>query len=132
MNRRLPTISLALLFSVFAHAGQVLQYGPVVMEVTGKITAGKAQHPNQSWFEFQLINLDKPASIKGDDSGNSFDVSEPLIKEIQIYSGDAALRKKLSALVGKKAVLKGTLYHAHTAWHIRELVLTVTEAKAAS
>jgi hypothetical protein len=114
-----------------AKADQVLQYEPAVMEITGKITDGKAQHPNGSWFDFQLIKLSEPASIKGDDSGNSFDVSEAVIKEIQIYSGDKEMRKRLSALVGKKAVLKGTLYHAHTAWHVRDLVLTVTEAKAA-
>jgi hypothetical protein len=128
-----PSFLLLLLLTLAAaaRADQVLQYEPAVVEVSGTITKGKEQHPNGSWFDFQLIKLDQPASIKGDDSKDSIDVSEPHITEIQAYSNDAAIRKKISQLTGKEAVLKGTLFHSHTAWHVRDLVMMVTEVRAA-
>ena len=118
-------------FVTFAKADQVLKYEPAVVEVTGQISKGKEQHPNGSWFDFQLIKLDAPASIEGDDSGQSVDVSEDKLTEIQVYSNDASIRRKIDALAGKKAILKGTLFHSHTAWHVRQLVMSVTEVKEA-
>ncbi|HEY2574004.1 MAG TPA: DUF4431 domain-containing protein [Verrucomicrobiaceae bacterium] len=126
---RAYAICLAISFGTLAKADQVLQYEPAAVEISGKISKGRAQHPNESWFDFQVIKLDTPASIKGDDSGDSVNESEAHITEIQIYSTDPALRKKLGALNGKKATLKGTLFHSHTAWHVRQLVLSVTEVK---
>jgi hypothetical protein len=124
--------SLSLLLSATAlWADQELKYEPAVAEISGAVTKGKAQHPNGSWFDFQLIKLDAPASIQGDGQKDSFNETETNIREIQVYSNDAAIRKRISQLTGKKATLKGTLFHAQTAWHIRELVLMVTDVQAA-
>lgn len=120
-----------LVFAAEARADQVLKYEPEVVEVSGQITKGKEEHPNGTWFDFFLIKLDVPASIKGDDSGQTVNASETGVMEIHVFSKDAELRKKLSSMVGHKARLKGTLFHSHTAWHVRPLVMSVTEVKEA-
>lgn len=117
---------LALVLPAVVSADTALQYEPAVVEITGTLAKGKHEHPNGTWFDFQLLKLAAPASIKGDGGEDSFNVSEGKITEIQISSQDDALRKKLAKLNGKKATLTGTLFHSHTAWHVRELVMMVT------
>jgi len=122
---------LILAFALTAQADQKLQYEPAVVEITGALSKGKAEHPNGKWFDILVLKLDAPASIKGDGKPDSFNEDEDHIQEIQVYSGDEALLKKLGKLSGKKVTLKGTLFHAQTAWHVRDLVMMVTEVKAA-
>lgn len=126
---RILTLLLAVAFPVIALAGPVLQYEPVVVEITGTLSKGKHEHPNGTWFDFQLLKLAAPASIKGDGEKDSLCVSEDNITEIQVSSTDATVLKKLASLNGKKAILTGTLFHSHTAWHVRELVFMVTAVK---
>ena len=126
-----PFLVLFLALAASARAGQPLQYEPAVVEITGILSKGKAEHPNGSWFNILILKLDAPASIKGDGKADSFNEDEDHITEIQVYSGDEAILKKMGQLAGKKAVLKGTLFHAQTAWHVRDLVMMVTEVKAA-
>ena len=113
----------------FANPGQALQYEPAVVEVTGTVVKGKHEHPTGTWFDILLLKLDKPASIKGDGEKDSLNVSENHITEIQVSSTDNATLKRIGALNGKKATLTGTLFHSHTAWHVRELVLMITRLK---
>jgi len=130
----MKSLSFALLLLVLttpAWADQVLQYEPAVVKITGTLSKGKAEHPNGSWFNILILKLDAPASIKGDGKADSFNEDEDHITEIQVYSVDEAILKKIGGLAGKKAVLKGTLFHAQTAWHVRDLVMTVTEVKTA-
>ncbi len=130
----MKSLSLALFFLAFAlvaQADQVLQYEPAVVEITGVIAKAKAQHPNETWFDFQYVKLATPASIQGDNDKDSFNETETGVTEVQIYSGDDKIRKQYLSLVGKKAILKGTVFHAQTAWHVRDLVLMVTEVRAA-
>ncbi len=129
--KSLSTALLFLAFALVARADQALQYEPALVEITGVIGKAKAQHPNESWFDFQFIKLATPASIQGDNVKDSFNETETGVTEIQIYSGDEKIRKQYLKLVGKKATLKGTVFHAQTAWHVRQLVLAVTEVKAA-
>lgn len=126
---RILTLLLAVAFPVIALAGPVLQYEPVVVEITGTLSKGKHEHPNGTWFDFQLLKLAAPASIKGNGEEDSLCVSEDNITEIQVSSTDATVLKKLASLNGKKAILTGTLFHSHTAWHVRELVFMVTAVK---
>jgi hypothetical protein len=87
------------------------------------LTKGKHEHSNETWFDILVLKLDKPASIKGDDTRDSLNVSEDKITETQVSSMDNAVLKKVGAMEGKKVTLSGTLFHSHTAWHVRELVL---------
>lgn len=119
---------LVALLSGYARAEQVLDYEPSVVKVSGKIAMGKFQHPNGESVSFYLLKLIIPASIEAD-RANLINASESEIKEIQLYSNDSKVRKKLDKLPGKDAIVKGTLFHSHTAWHIRPLVMNVFEVK---
>lgn len=116
-------------FPALAFADLVLQYEPAVVQVTGTLSKGKSEHPNGTWFNILILKLSEPASIKGDDAKDSINVSEDKITEIQVSSMDNAILKKIGALDGKKVTLSGTLFHSHTAWHVRELVLMATGVK---
>ena len=129
MIRFFKTLFIAAAIISTASAETALIYEPAVVEVSGKITKGSAEHPNGTSFDFLAITLEKPASIAGDGEPDSINQPEKNVKEIQIFSVDPATRKKLGAMAGKRATLKGTIFHSHTAWHVRELVLNVTEVK---
>jgi hypothetical protein len=120
---------LVVAFPAFALADQTLHYEPAVVQVTGTLVKGKHEHPNGTWFDILLLKLNEPASIKGDGEKESMNVSENHITEIQISSTDNAILKKAGGMNGKKVVLTGTLFHSHTAWHVRELVMMVTSLK---
>lgn len=117
--------AVVLLSPLVQSADQVLQYEPAVVQVTGTVTKGKREHPNGTWFDFYLVKLAAPTSIKGDGEKDSLNVDEKDVKEIQVFSTDDAVLKKIGKLEGKKVVVTGTIFHAHTAWHVRELVMTV-------
>jgi hypothetical protein len=126
---RLILALFVVVFPALAFAGEVLQYEPAVVQVTGILAKGKHEHPNGTWFNILILKLNEPASIKGDGAKDSINVSEDKITEIQVSSMDNVILKKLGALDGKKVTLSGTLFHSHTAWHVRELVIMATSVK---
>lgn len=116
------------LLSTVCFSDQLLQYEPNIVVLKGTISHGKFQHPNGTWVEFYIIKLLEPATIK-EDKINPINSSETGIAEIQLFSNDKAIFTKLKNLSGKKASVKGTLFHEHTAWHIRKLVMNVSDIK---
>ena len=118
----------ALFFAYSAHSEQLLKYEPEVTEISGNLSKGKFQHPNGTWVEFYVLKLVNPASIVAD-GVNGINESESNVEEIQIYSSSQAIRKVLSELLGKNVTVKGTIFHAHTAWHVRPLVMDVIEVR---
>jgi hypothetical protein len=125
--RLILSLLIGVLLPFVANADQVLQYEPTVVQVTGTVAKGKREHPNGTWFDFYVIKLATPVSIKGDGGKDSFNVDEKDVKEIQVFSTDDAVLKQIGKMEGKKVVIAGTIFHAHTAWHVRELVMTVRE-----
>lgn len=116
------------LAAVSARADQVVQYEPSVVEVTGKIAKGKFRHPNGEWVAFYSLKLETPVAIESD-GVNPINVSESGVKQIQLYSNSSEVRQLLETLSEKDAKVKGTLFHSHTAWHVRPLVMNVLEVK---
>jgi hypothetical protein len=117
-------LMMALAISGLARADQLLTYEPVVNEVKGAVIKGKFQHTNGQWVKFWFLKLTTPAKINAD-SLNDINGSENGIREIQLYSDNPALRKKLDRCNGKRVSVNGTLFHEHTAWHVRTLVMDV-------
>lgn len=124
--RALLLALMAVAIPACADAGQALQFEPAVVTVSGTVAKGKHEHPNGSWFDVLILKLAEPASIKGDGVKDSMNVDEKNIIEIQVSSTDGALLKRLGALNGRSVTVSGTLFHSHTAWHVRELVMMVT------
>jgi hypothetical protein len=109
----------------------MLAYEPRVVTLAGKIHQGRFQHPNGEWVRFQYVKLDAPINMKAD-SNNPVNIEERDVIEVQIYSDKAAIRKALNASVGSKVVLKGTIFHEHTAWHNRKLIMDVSAVNASA
>ena len=87
----------------FAFCDQVIQYEPVVVELSGTVYQGKFQHPNGQWVHYSFIKLKVPVAIKAD-QGN-----------------------ELKAKAGRSVIVTGSVFHEHTAWHMRPLVMIVSQ-----
>ncbi|HAT40761.1 MAG TPA: hypothetical protein DCS87_03430 [Rheinheimera sp.] len=105
-----------------------LQYGPKQVELTGQIVCGKREHPNGELFDFCLIQLAKPVSIAAD-SDNEFNTREESISEIQVFSDDSSISTAIAEKRDRKVTVKGELFHEHTAWHVRKIVMDVKEIR---
>jgi roadblock/LC7 domain-containing protein len=100
-------------------------YEPAVVQLDGVLRTGKFRHPNGEWVKYYVLKLDKPVSVAAD-KVNAVNVSESGVNEVQAASTTPAVEKTLKAAVNKHVVLEGTLFHGHTAWHIRKLVMLVS------
>ena len=110
----------------FAFCGQVIQYEPVVVELSGTVHQGKFQHPNGQWVHYSFIKLKVPVEIRADQE-NEINCDETDISEIQLYSNSERIGRTLKAKAGRCVIVTGTVFHEHTAWHIRPLVMIVSQ-----
>ncbi|MDO8441968.1 MAG: DUF4431 domain-containing protein [Polaromonas sp.] len=123
--RQLLKLLVLLLLPAFSFAGPSLQYEPAVVQLTGKVSSGKFQHPNGDWVTFFTLTIPEPVSINADPA-NPTNIAESDITQVQLFAPSAGLQKALKAKAGKSARVKGSLFHAHTAWHRRPLVMSVS------
>ena len=110
----------------FAFCDQVIQYEPIVVELSGTVHQGKFQHPNGQWVHYSFIKLKVPVGIKADQE-NEINCDESDISEIQLYSNSEKIGRTLKAKAGRSVIVTGTVFHEHTAWHIRPLVMIVSQ-----
>lgn len=125
-------IALAI-FALNAAAGECtasreISYEPTVVELTGKVRMARGRHPNGTWMTYPVMRLTRPVSVKAD-GVNSINSTEPCISEVQLITSDPSLNRRLSASRKVRMVVRGTVFHEHTAWHMRKLVMTVTEVR---
>ncbi len=115
-----------------AYASNIVSYAPAVVLLSGKVTEGEADHPSGTVNTFHLLHLDAPITVlpnKDDDNvAREEDVRVDDVDEIQVM-GDAKMEAAIKALAdtGGTVVLKGTLFHAYTGWHVRDIVMAVDE-----
>jgi hypothetical protein len=121
---------ITIVFAGLINADQLLRYEPAVSELSGKLIKGKFQHPNGEWVNYWFLRLNSPVEIKADNEENSFNESESGIKEIQLYSFDKKLINQLNNNRNKNVKVKGTIFHSHTAWHVRPLVMEVQQLES--
>jgi len=94
------------LMPCFAKANQTLQYEPAIVEISGKLTKGKFQHPNGRWIKFYSIEIDTPAAITKD-GVNTINISESGIKKIQLYSDAPKSGKDTTSFPIKRSTQRG-------------------------
>ena len=104
-----------------------IAYEPNVVELNGTLTLVRARHPNGTWVTSPIIRLTQPVSVQAD-GVNPVNSAESCVAEVQLMANDPQLRASLLASHGKQRVVRGTLFHEHTAWHVRRLVMLVVEA----
>jgi len=77
---------------------------------------------------YPIIRLTQPVSIHPD-GVNPINSAESCIPEIQLMTNDPGVLKHLSGSGGRRMLVRGTVFHEHTAWHVRPLVMIVSEAR---
>ncbi len=106
-----------------------VDYWPAIVEVKGKLGVKtffgppnfgenpKTDAKERSW----ILSLDKPINVRAKDetdpiSGPSVDN----VRELQLV-----LHEPRRELIGKKVIIKGTLFHAHTGHHHTDVLMDV-------
>lgn len=90
--------------------------------VEGTLSEGKGQHEAQGEFTYTYVKLDQPVCVDAD-GGDEFNVTtqEP-VDRIQI-AGDAVAK---DLPVGSRVRVEGTLFGAHTMWHVEDVLIDAT------
>jgi hypothetical protein len=78
-----------------------------------------------------ILMLGARACTMGNDP-QGFDVPETGIREIQIVVTTDAHWKIVRRLMGKRAILTGSLFHAHTGHHRTKVLIDVANIRAAA
>jgi len=111
---------------------ECLRYEPVVVTLGGTLVLrtffgppNYGENPESDSRETQtLLDLDKPICVLGDPSSEINSASE--MDDQRSVTLVPAKGMDLARYAGRQMVLRGTLFHAHTAHHHTQLLLTVT------
>jgi hypothetical protein len=107
--------------------GQVVPYEPATVTLSGRIVVGKSLHPNGAQMVYPVLQLSKPVTVAGQAGpSNPVNAPEKCVREIQLYSAQRNIHKALIGYGSKPISVSGTLFHGHTAWHTRSIVMDVT------
>lgn len=106
-----------------------VDYWPAVVELKGKLgiktffgPPNFGENPEtdskeRSW----ILSLDKPINVRGQTSPDpGLNDSVENVRELQLV-----LPKPHRELIGKKVIVKGTLFHAHTGHHHTDVLMDV-------
>lgn len=116
---------LSLLLPALAGAEQTIAYEPTTVTLTGTLHGGTFVHPKGEHVPFWFLRLREPVAVPADPA-NSINEAASGVKEIHVYSTDESLRRRLKRRLGHRVSVDGTVFHQHTAWHVRTLVMQVT------
>lgn len=126
---------LTLFFCLSARGQRCLEYGPTVT-LTG--TLRSQVFPGPPNFESikrgdlketaLLLALTKPACVNGDDPANQ-EIAESDIRRMQLVVRNNADWKIVRRLMGKRAVVTGTLFHWETGHHHTKVLIDVTSIR---
>ncbi len=91
------------------------------VELEGMLKSGKGQHETQGPFTYVYLALDRPVCVDAPKDGTDefAESTENPIERVQI-AGDAG-SKELP--IGSRATVKGTLFAAHTMWHVEPVLI---------
>lgn len=128
MRKLLISICVGLLLSPQSRAENIISYEPAAAELSGTLLRGTFRHPNGHRYPFYFLKLSSAVNVEAD-GADSINVTEHGVSEIQLYSGSKTVNRELKSHEGKFVSVKGMVFHAHTAWHRRKLVMNVSELK---
>jgi hypothetical protein len=140
MRTRLLMLTLLLLvgFCASASGQKCLGYGPTV-SLTGTLRSqvfpGPPNYESIRRGDHKetaiILTLVARACTTGNDP-QGFDVPETGIREMQLVVTKDAHWKTIRRLMGKRAIVTGTLFHAHTAHHRTKVLVDVANMRAAA
>jgi hypothetical protein len=91
------------------------------VELEGTLKAGKGQHEAQGPFDYTYLALDKPICVDAPAEGaDEFsEGTDTPVDRVQL-AGEADAQAQP---MGSRAVVKGTLFGAHTMWHVESVLI---------
>jgi hypothetical protein len=109
-------------------AATSVEYEPTKVQLSGQLLIARSRHPNGKKLRYPVLRLPEPIAVSGEvGPKNEINSAELCVREIQLYAADKALYSKLFSAKPRTVAVSGTLFHGHTAWHIRKIVMSVTE-----
>ena len=121
-----------------ASAQQCLRYGPTVVSLKGTLRSQTFPGPpnyqsikrGDAKETATILTLVTRVCTKGDDP-QGFDVTETGLREVQLVVTRDAHWKIIRRLMGKRAVVTGTLFNAHTGHHRAKVLIDVSAIRPA-
>jgi hypothetical protein len=119
---------------------QCLKYGPAVVTVTGTLCAQVfAGPPNYRSIKRGdrkeraiILRLLTPTCTSRNDPPQGLDDPETNVREIQLVVTKSAHWKTVERRLGKRVMVTGTLFHAHTGHHRTKVLIDVTNIRGAA
>lgn len=98
------------------------------VETEGVFKSGTGHHEAQGDFSYTYLGLDKGVCVDapkdgGDDFGNTG--TENPVERFQI-AGEASQQ---TLPIGERVKVKGTLFGAHTMWHVEEVLIDASSVE---
>jgi len=96
----------------------------------GTLKDGKGEHEAQGPFEYVFLELEKPICVDappatpGDEDAPQ-SIAEPVTR-VQI-AGEASTQQ---LPIGKRVSVEGTLFSAHTMWHVEQVLIDASGVEA--
>lgn len=140
MRTRLPMLTLLLLvgFCASANGQKCLEYGPTVSlagTLRSQVFPGPPNYESIRRGDRRetaiILTLVGGACTTGNDP-QGFDVPETGIREMQLVITKEAHWKTVRRLMGKRAIVTGMLFHAHTGHHRTKVLVDVVNIRAAA
>lgn len=131
-------ISCSAAFAAFAaepecEAKRSVQYEPTQIKLSGLIHVAHSKHPNGTKLTYPVLFLKSPIRVSGEVGViNPINQTEQCVSQIQLYSPNNKLNSQLLASESNMVSVTGSLFHSHTAWHMRKIVMSVKEFKGKS
>ena len=134
----MTTLLLLAGFCASARGQKCLEYGPTVW-LTGTLRSHVFPGPPNYESIKQgdrketaiILTLVAGACTTGNDP-QGFDVPETGVREMQLVVTKDAHWKTIRRLMGKRAIVSGTLFHAHTGHHRTKVLVDVANIRAAA
>ena len=105
-----------------------VSYEPRETTLSGSIVISVVRHPNGTPMKNPILRLEAPVTVMPSEQANPINVVEPCVWEVQLFSPNRDLHEQL--LNTTSATVTGTLFHEHTAWHVRKVVMKVETLQA--
>jgi|GEM_PF-2121272 len=114
-------------------AKRSVQYEPTQIKLSGLVHIAHSKHPNGTKLTYPVLFLKSPIRVSGEVGAiNPINQTEQCVSQIQLYSPNNKLNTQLLAAESNMVSVTGTLFHSHTAWHMRKIVMSVKEVRGKS
>jgi hypothetical protein len=126
-------------FCLPVHAQQCLRYGPALVSFSGvlrsQVFPGPPNYESIRRGDRKetaiILKLSATSCVTGNE-GDDLNVSETGIRDVQLVVTKDSDWKTVRRLIGKRAKVTGTLFHAHTGHHRTKVLIDVTDIRAAA